>query len=1322
MTTMINSNLEQEISKKDNKVYKKTNETPQVQFEKMVKKFMENDPFVKYINMNHELEVRFGTRGIKPLTKIDYNNVIQKIKSLGFSCANEEGEYMLRIQNEYLDSKTGRFDVSKKIRTEIRGFQVIQDYCKHNDLKKLLSSEFYSGNNVEFHNKTLYRKDNENLFPVNFDDFNFRVSYQTEEKMALTNPIIRSIIEGWDKSKKVFRYINRVSFEHPDIPVMVDLSIVKNSNSVNRRMKPVYTTAEAGVFENQEIFEIELEVINSKVGPGTQFPTPELLLAGIRKSIKYILMGLQGTNYPISYPEQNDILHEYMKTIHENNYNEEKRIYPSDFIGPSSYTLQLQNVIPLNQSSSAPNIRKDYCVTEKADGERHLMYISKKGKIYLINTGMKVLFTGAETDNIDCFNSLLDGEIVHHDKYGKYINLYAAFDIYYIKGKDVRAYGFMPRTAEDIESKFRLPLLKNLIKELKPHYIVTGQSQNSKEKITQKELGLSPIRIESKKFYSSVNNKNANSSVTIFDLCKIIIDKEKQGLFEYNTDGLIFTPENMGVGADRIGKAGPLSKSTWEYSFKWKPPQFNTIDFLVTTKKDENGADEMTTIFQDGTNTTAINQINQYKTIVLRCGFDERKHGFLNPVQDVIDDKLPSMNDLDNEELYKPVQFYPTSPYDPLAGLCNIMLEKDETGIYQMFTEERQVFTDNTIVEFRYELNKKALWNWVPLRVRYDKTSELKQGIKNFGNAYHVANSNWYSIHNPITEEMICTGRNIQDDVVDDDVYYNRNGVDTNITRGLRDFHNLYVKKMLITGVSKNGNTLIDYACGKGGDFPKWIKSNLSFVFGIDVSKDNLENKLDGACARFLKYKKTTKNMPYALFVNGNSSANIRSGAAMLNDKAIQITRAVFGDGPKSEEKLGKGVYRQYGKGEDGFNVSSCQFALHYFFENRSTFQNFIRNVSECTKLGGYFIGTCYDGKTIFNMLKNKQEGESIQIYDRNIKVWEVEKEYSETEFNDDSTCLGYKINVYQESINKMFSEYLVNFDYMERIMENYGFKLLTRDEAKEKGLPNGTGMFNELFNSMQEEIKRNRYVKSEYKEAPNMNAYEKKISFLNRYFIYKKIAHVNAEKISIEFIENEGEDEDEDAKSSKSSSSKSSKSLEKSSSKSKSSKENKKAVTNISSKRQPETSKKSKKATTSKNTKMKPPVKKLNKLIILEDTNDVIQTSVVPENMQVKTAVPTTATGVRPTTSKLMIEGDDDDVDIEAEAEDIGTAALPAPTSIVTPALPSAATSNVTPALQSLTSIVTPALPGQPTSNPITETKKTNLKKKKTKLIIQED
>jgi hypothetical protein len=497
-------------------------------------------------------------------------------------------------------------------------------------------------------------------------------------------------------------------------------------------------------------------------------------------------------------------------------------------------------------------------------------------------------------------------------------------------------------------------------------------------------------------------------------------------------------------------------------------------------------------------------------------------------MQQLLDDKWPTM-DKDTEgrskNNYRPVQFYPTDPYDPMAGICNIMLKRDDTGINQMFTSENEAFLDETIVEFSYDITKERGWRWTPLRVRYDKTTQLKQGGRNFGNAYHVANSNWHSIHYPVTMEMISTGKNIPDimDTEDnDDVYYNTQPGERNEskTRSLRDFHNLYVKNKLILGVSRKGDTLIDYACGKGGDFPKWIASNLSFVFGIDISKDNLENRLDGACARFLNYHKKFKSMPHALFVHGTSANNIRTGMAMLNDKAKAITRSVFGQGPKEAEELGPAVARQYSKGEDGFQISSCQFALHYFFEDQQTFHGFMRNISECTKLGGYFIGASYDGKLIFNMLKNKDRGESEYLYDGSTKIWEVQKEYEGLSIlEDDSSSLGCQINVYQESINKMFPEYLVNFDYLERMMENYGFKLIGREEAKNMGLPGGTGLFSELFQAMLTEVKQTAFKKNDYKDAANMTSYEKKISFLNRYFVYKKISNVNAEKIANELM-----------------------------------------------------------------------------------------------------------------------------------------------------------------------------------------------------------
>ena len=51
------------------------------------------------------------------------------------------------------------------------------------------------------------------------------------------------------------------------------------------------------------------------------------------------------------------------------------------------------------------------------------------------------------------------------------------------------------------------------------------------------------------------------------------------------------------------------------------------------------------------------------------------------------------------------------------------------------------------------------------------------------------------------------------------------------------------------------------------------------------------------------------------LFVEGNSGLNIRDGDGIEGEQNKLITKAIFGEGPKDETNLGKGVLRNYGKG-----------------------------------------------------------------------------------------------------------------------------------------------------------------------------------------------------------------------------------------------------------------------------------------------------------------------------------------------------------------------------------------------------------------------
>lgn len=1083
------------------------------QMDKMLDHYLASNPVVKNNSQISELEVRFGTNPQKGkfISKVDYDNVIMKLLSCGFKCDNMEGITMLRISTEYVDKDTGVVKMSN-IRAEIMGAELVQQYCRTNSIKKLADMPVDNNYKMKFTRKSsAYVEDGINKKPiqkVTFTDFNFNVSYNIEQDFPVDSKNVADMVRGWTDTRKTFRLINRVKFYKLDTPIVVDLSIIRNSNMSGGVMVPSHTMEESGIFTNPEHCEIELEVDNSKVGVGTKYSKENVkeLSDELRRIIRVVLSGLQGTNYPVSYKEQDGIIQSYMKLVHGDTY-ENRRVLPRDFIGPSSCTLQLKNVIEPDANSLAPNIHNNYCVTDKADGERKLLYIdgNSSGKMYLINTNMFVQFTGCIATDKLTWDTLIDGEHIKYNNKKEYINTYAAFDVYYIGNKTVRDLDFAPISDEDKEGKgdkekrqYRLPLLHQTIRMLKMTSIL-GQMQGSLD-----------FKVNVKKFYPATGGK------TIFDACHTVLMDVKDHVYPYETDGLIFTPLNTGVGGKRSGQTSELKKFTWPLSFKWKPPQFNTIDFLVSYKTDKNGKDEVHTEFEGGVNNTS-RQENHYRTLMLRCGFDQNVHAYINPFQDLIDDKIPLPKEMDNEDTYRPLPFQPTNPYDSEAYLANIRLVKENDNLF-MVTEEGERFEENMIVEFSYYPDRARGWRWTPLRVRHDKTYNLRAGNKEYGNAYHVANDNWKSIHHPVTEDMITTGVGVPSADTTDDVYYNKSKDERiSYTRALRNFHNLYVKRKLIDGVSKRGDTLIDYAVGKAGDMSKWKYAGLKFVFGIDVSKDNIYNQNDGACARYLNERRNNSRMFDAIFLPGNSSANLRNGDAFFTDKERSIADAIFGKGSRDATKHAAAVYRHYGIGEKGFNVSSCQFALHYFFENGTTFNNFLRNLSECTQPGGHFIATCYDGQTVFKLLQNKKKDEGISIYvnDGKDKIFEIQKNYSETGFAEDETSIGYPISVFQETINKYAVEYLVNFEFFRRSMENYGFALISDEEARSHGFVRGSGMFDELFRTMKQDTDKNPASRKWYENAVMMTEEEKRISFLNRYFIFKKAHNVNTEKVA---------------------------------------------------------------------------------------------------------------------------------------------------------------------------------------------------------------
>jgi|UniRef100_A0A6C0ITL6 hypothetical protein len=1100
-----------------------------------------------------ELEIIFGIDKFNKISKTSFDNVINKLTANNWMMENEKGTHYLNI-NQRTENLQGRTTTSP-LRFQVNGISAVSEYCKTEtivDSGGNLKENIYITKKVRKleNDSTSYNQDTKRqdrappLSPIFIDNYQCKVNYKVETNFIdetqkefeddRSEKWVKREMEKWEDTTKIFRYIKRYTLVNDEYPFKIDCSVVKEPKvrKVGNRLiwVPHYHIKDSGIFENNAHYEIELELnwkyienlikeVKSKhpkyyVASETfgtsrwgEFQGEETnsnkflidaLYKKIKSGIKVVLSGLQNTNYPISYPEQNNVTKKYIELTFSDETSKKgkgrkitkqqllqdtmayKRQSKKYFIGPATVSLERKH-LSKKPIDDMPNINNLYTITEKADGVRRMLYISDNGKIYFLDINLTVTFIGCITKNKKLFNTILDGEYVSYDNSRRFINLYLLFDIYYLGGEDLKGLDFYNIKSGSNGCRFDKlnAVYSNLINDKKMENIVKGKSL--------------PINIRLKNF---MDNRNAN----IYSQCQQLLEKINNNHFEYEVDGIIFTP---------IDKK--IVSGTWMHSFKWKPPRHNTIDFLIQTEKEQDEKnDSIYNKFIEGTNSTSSNELQQYKKVTLRVGFSQRNHGFLNPIQTMITGDMPKKTY--NYQNYYPVPFYPYNNNESKTSewhIANIPLKKVGSKLL-MVAEDGNIFDDETIVEFKYEKDSTvpSSWKWKPIKVRFDKTFAYRKGQPNFGNDYKTANSVWKSIHNPVTEEMLSGKIEIPENIEDADVYYSKHDSVTK-TQAFRNFHNRYVKHNLIKRISTPGDSLIDLAVGKAGDMPKWIDSRLSTVVGIDYSRDNIENQVDGAASRYLKQKQQGRKLiPDCMFLKGDSSKNIKSGEAFSDDKNKAIMKAIYGLGTKDKKEIGKGLYDVHGIGRDGFNIVSVQFAAHYFFEDLIKLNEFVKNVAENCAVKGYFIGTCFDGKKLFNKLKDLKENETFYQENKNKEViWSATKLYSKETFDADETSLGLPVEIFQESINKKHTEFLVNFKYFERILNNYGFTVCNSQELNSIHFKNSVGSFQELFDDMKQEIEReDGGIKETWVgDALKLSDAEKNISFLNNYFIFKK-------------------------------------------------------------------------------------------------------------------------------------------------------------------------------------------------------------------------
>lgn len=986
--------------------------------------------------------------------QLDYTNFLNVVKYLRtYGLTEEPQPPKLNIM------------VSGGLRFTIVGEGAIQAYCNDNTIRGKV-----------YHVILKEKRHAAGATDVDLNEYGVRIKIRRELPLAKDDPRVMEAVAKWMTLPKSFRYIQRFSFtslHHKGI--VFDASFLRE-NKKDARGNYIQTTTFQGANITKQPVHYEVEV--------------EALRGSLQKSLMFgivtVLRGIQRSYVLVRESVKKQVVEQLVL---------QTQTPKGGFPGSQPVTLRKEHIAP-EQNSTVPNIRfEDYNVTDKADGLRTLMIVAQDGKIFMVDRNLNVYGTDRRLASgaVDEWaGAVLDGEWITTNADNKPMSRFYAFDIFNgRRGEDVSRRPFLIRSTEPVVT--RLAAMTETVAALNnAEYTVAAIPKHHS------------VTIMMKTFQTSASGVPEE----IFREASSVLDR-LTSTRPYHTDGLIFTPNNSPL---------PRNVNTWNAQFKWKPASMNSVDFLVITEKDRDSegrattTDAVSTRFREDTQ-----QMVRYKTLRLHVGSADDP-AFLDPRDTILNMKpYPSSKERVRGQ-YRPVEFAPQPP-DPMGAVCYVAIDAGATDaagaapaarigssddtIYCV--ESGDPISNQTIVEMVYDPSKPAGWRWSPMRVRWDKTEKFaRRQIGGTLNSEDVANDVWLSIHDPITETMIRTGSMTEaveegGAAATNQMYYQRRAPQRDLRKvsGLADFHNRYIKEgILLARTLTAGGSILDMSVGQAGDIHKWIRSKAKFVLGCDIALTGITDNKNGAYRRYLDQLIQSRGspLPKMVFVQADSAVHYADGSAGQTPLDRTLLRTLWGDAEGSS--VPPFALELRGMAAAGFDVASLMFTLHYFFKDVSTLNGLLRNISESLKVGGYFVGCCFDGDKVVSLLSDVTTGGTKRGTEGAYDLWTITKQYEDTlvALADDESGLGKPIDVNIISIGESYTEYLVSWNYFVRRMGEIGMELLNPEELVTLGLQHSTSLFSTSYD-MALAAGRNYTMSSALRT----------FSFLNRWFIFRR-------------------------------------------------------------------------------------------------------------------------------------------------------------------------------------------------------------------------
>lgn len=954
---------------------------------------------MKGVGKHDEFEIMFFNYNNDPSNILTYEKFLFVLEYLSFKSRNDKSvkinktvsldiifnvtqkdisiDKLSKKTEEEKNKENKKPDKFNIYRISLKGTNVINKYIKilYQRKKHIIFSVLLQRALDGEEGISLMKKTKEHSRIVDVDDYNFRVrvsseTYPTKEEIAeLKN------MDETDRFYISFRQKQRFNLE----------LLNKNSNIIGIDATLVKYAKSLKNIENQNPnYELELEWTTSSGKKDSN--VDKMIYDNIEKLLKIV----QQTNHIISQSTSKTVLNDYNRILQIDDADKKIKL-----LGRQAHSLELHHALEI--------LPGKYAVTDKADGERYFLIITN-GKVYLISNNLHVKDTGITIKDTKWNETILDGEYIFIPKINRYI--YMVFDCIIAGGKDMRqVLSFMERlnaADEVIKNCFIFGKQKGYqIKKWSGKFNADKISEFYHQEISNHMKALNDdIKLDTdkllirRKFFAPVfggqDNEIYKYSATLWT--SYMFDKDIE--CPYTLDGMVYHPLEQ--------KYEVRTTESKLHEYKWKPEDKNTIDFYVKFERSKETGKEL--VLYDNSDEDA-KKWTRYKIAHLYVGKKDR-------------------------DGVRPVLFQPDT-----ENYVSYLFLKDGA----VRDQEGKTIQDKTVVEFYYnnDPNTNSKYRWTPIRTRYDKTESVRRHRQQYGNYFKTADLVWNSIINPFTfDDFVALSKDEDYEkhastlksridyhaiskTMRDTGYYQRA---TKLGKPWRNFNN-WVKDTLIFGYcnpSYHGsrkNSILDIACGRGGDIHKFYFAEADFYVGIDIDNYNLTTQMNGAIMRYNQFKEQYPAFPKMDFIHADA------GALLTYDAQVRALGGMSSDNSKLIKKWFDKKFK--------FDRVNCQFALHYFLKNETVWSNFCENIKNHLKPGGYALFSTWDGVRIANLLKGKdrfttyftnKEGEKK-------KFIEIIKEYGDV---DESKMigLGNSIRVHNTTFmleNTYFTEFLVD-------------------------------------------------------------------------------------------------------------------------------------------------------------------------------------------------------------------------------------------------------------------------------------------------------